>query len=159
MKTKEKIIKAVTADGAAIKSLVDVNAQRGLMLPCSLFWIYENIRNFWLIKAENRVIGCAALQVCWEDLAEIRSLAVEETKRKEGWGRLLVEKCLEEAAALGLGRVFTLTFIPEFFKKLGFSGIDKKELPHKIWKDCFNCPHFPNCREVAMLYRIDKNNQ
>ena len=154
MKKKVKIAKALTVDAPAIKSLIDEYAEKGWMLPASLFQAYGNIRNFWVVREKKRVVGCAALQVYWEDLAEIRSLAVAEPKQGEGWGRALVEKCLEEALSLGIGRVFTLTFIPEFFEKLGFAEIKKEALPHKIWKDCFNCPHFPDCKEVAMIIEI-----
>jgi len=121
------------------------------MLPRSLSSIYENIRDFRVIAGGDRIMGCAALQVYWEDIAEIRSLAVIEEIQGEGWGRALVDDCLREARALKLPRVFTLTFTPPFFKKFGFSEIEKEKLPHKIWKDCIHCPHFPDCKEVALI--------
>ncbi|MDP8215513.1 MAG: N-acetyltransferase [Candidatus Euphemobacter frigidus] len=146
-----KLRQAYPRDGEGIREIVNTYASQGLMLPRSLSSIYENIRDFRVIAGGDRIMGCAALQVYWEDIAEIRSLAVIEEIQGEGWGRALVDDCLREARALKLPRVFTLTFTPPFFKKFGFSEIEKEKLPHKIWKDCIHCPHFPDCKEVALI--------
>ncbi len=148
---KMKLRQAYPRDGEGIREIVNTYASQGLMLPRSLSSIYENIRDFRVIAGGDRIMGCAALQVYWEDIAEIRSLAVIEEIQGEGWGRALVDDCLREARALKLPRVFTLTFTPPFFKKFGFSEIEKEKLPHKIWKDCIHCPHFPDCKEVALI--------
>lgn len=157
MEKKEgSIRKALPGDAPAIKDLINFYADKGWMLPRALSTIYENIRNFWVLEKDGRVAGCAALQISWEEMAEIRSLAVDESEKGKGWGRELIRTCLEEAASLGIKKVFTLSFLPGLFVKQGFREIDKNDLPHKIWKDCVNCPHFPNCKEVALEIEIGK---
>jgi len=99
-------------------------------------------------------VGCCALAICWEDLAEIRSLAVDETARNQGLGANLVEAALSEAVTLGLFRVFTLTYRVHFFQRLGFVETPKDKLPQKVWADCLNCPKFPECDETAMLIEL-----
>ncbi len=146
-----KLRRAYPGDAEGIREMVNQYAAQGMMLPRSLSSIYERIRDFRVIVAEDRILGCAALQVCWDDMAEIRTLAVARDIRRKGWGRGLVEDCLKEAVDLRIPRIFTLTFAPEFFLKMGFSEIDKEKLPQKIWKDCIYCPHFPDCREVALV--------
>jgi amino-acid N-acetyltransferase len=98
------------------------------------------------------MLGICALHVCWENLAEIRSLAVTEEAQRQGIGRQLVEACLAEAGYLGINRVFTLTYQPVFFERLGFRPIDKSELPHKVWSDCIQCSKFPDCNEEALVW-------
>ncbi len=153
------IRKAKVSDAVAIVSLIQEYAQRGLLLPRSLNSVYEHIRDFWVYEEGGRVVGCVALQVVWEDLAEIRSLAVKEDLQGKGIGTKLVKVCLEEALSLGIRRVFTLTYANEFFKALGFEEIDKTKLPHKVWGDCVNCVKFPNCDEVALIIDLEKINQ
>ncbi len=142
--------KAKLKDAESIQFLINEYAKRGLMLPRSINSIYENIRDFWVYEEERKVLGTCALTVFWDDLAEIRSLAVSPSETGRGIGSTLVKKALEEASELGVKRVFTLTYQVEFFKKLGFYEIDKNTLPHKIWRDCINCVKFPNCDETAM---------
>ena len=154
MKRESKLRKAKPSDVPAIKELVNHYAAEGFLLPRSLSDIYENIRNYWVAEEKGRLFACVSLQVCWEDMAEIRSLAVAKSAQRQGWGRALVERGLAEAGELGLKRVFTLTFLPEFFEKLGFVGIEKEKLPQKIWKDCLACQHFPDCKEEAMVREI-----
>ncbi len=154
VKNNVKIRKALPSDAPAIKELINYYAAKGWMLPRALSTIYENIRNFWVLEKDGQVAGCAALQVCWGDMAEIRSLAVAESERDKGWGKALIGTCLEEAVHLGIKRVFTLSFLPNLFIKQGFREIDKNNLPHKIWKDCVNCQHFPDCKEVALEIEV-----
>jgi amino-acid N-acetyltransferase len=139
-----------------IHRLLGQYAGQGLLLPRSLSEIYDHIRDFYVMEdsSKGEVIGVCGLGVCWEDLAEIRSLAVSEEYKGRGYGSLLVNKCLEEACALGLKKVFTLTYVTGFFIKMGFSQIEKSALPHKIWADCFKCPKFPDCDEVAMTKQL-----
>ena len=144
--------RAFASDAEGIRELVNPLAADGLMLPRSLSSIYDNIRDFRLLVDGERVVGSAALHICWKDLAEIRTLAVAEEIRSQGWGKELVDDCLKEAGLIRITRVFTLSFTPEFFKHLGFSEIEKEKLPQKIWKDCIHCPHFPDCKEVALIY-------
>ena len=99
-------------------------------------------------------MGVCALHVSWDGLAEIRSLAVRPDRVKRGIGRSLVLQSLAEAEKLGVKRVFVLTYQNGFFKKLGFTDVDKKELPHKIWTDCLNCVKFPNCDESSLIINI-----
>ncbi len=114
--------------------------------------IYDNLRDFFIYEGENHQVGgVCALHICWEDLAEIRSLAVAQGERDRGVGRKLVEACLQEARQLGISRVFLLTYIPHYFSRVGFRVVDKSTLPHKIWGDCLRCVKFPNCDETAMI--------
>lgn len=146
-----EIRKAKIVDAHEIQKLVNFFADRDEMLPKSLITIYENIRDFYVAEEDNRIIGCSALHIAWEDLAEIRSLAVDVNIQRSGMGSKLVKACLEEAVDLGVTRVFALTYKPEFFYKLGFTGVDKASLPQKIWSECINCPKFPNCGEEAVV--------
>ncbi len=142
--------KARIPDAKAIHSLLVGYAQQELMLSRSLPDIYERIRSFYVYEERGQVLGTVSLQVCWSDLAEIRSLAVAEGLKMKGIGRMLVQACLEEARELGLKKVFALTYQPVFFEKMGFGYIEKSELPQKIWSDCVKCPKFPDCDEIAM---------
>lgn len=149
------IRKAKLSDSEAIHKLVNHYAKKGLMLPRSRSSIYENIRNYSVMVTEGEVIGIGALSILWTDLAEVRTLAVKESFSGQGIGRKLVEYFLEEAKELGIKKVFTLTYQIEFFEKCGFNVISKEHMPHKIWKDCLNCPKFPNCDEVLMAIEIE----
>lgn len=144
------IRKARIADVKIIHKLLLNYAKDGLMLSRSLSELYEGIRDFYVYEDQGEVVGTVCLQICWEDLAEVRSLAVMEGRGLRGIGRQLVEACLDEARELGLKRVFALTYKPGFFEKLGFNLIEKSELPHKIWTDCIKCPKFPECDELAL---------
>ncbi len=144
------IRRARIADAKPIQQLLIAYAKEGLMLSRSLSDIYEDIRDFYVFEHRGEVIGTVCLAICWEDLAEVRSLAVAEGHEGRGIGRKLVQTCLEEARELGLKRVFALTYKPVFFGKLGFHEIEKSELPHKIWRDCMKCVKFPECDEIAL---------
>jgi amino-acid N-acetyltransferase len=148
------IRKAILQDARQIHQLLLAYAKDGLVLPRSLMEIFEAIRDFYVFVDDDRVIGAAALNICWEDLAEIRSLAVSRDQQDKNLGTELVMACLDEARALGLRRIFTLTYIPEFFSKLGFRVVEKSELPHKVWADCLKCTKFPDCDEIAMVMAI-----
>ncbi|UCF87271.1 MAG: N-acetyltransferase [Nitrospiraceae bacterium] len=146
-----KIRKATVKDAKTIHSLINRYAQKDTMLPRSLNEICENIRDFFVCTNQKKVIGISALHIMWEDLAEIRSIAVSKNYQNKGIGKKLIEKCLEEAQTLGIKKIFVLTYNPDFFKKIGFLGVDKNTLPQKIWGDCFKCPKFPECDEVAVI--------
>ena len=149
-----KIRKANVLDVPAIADLINTHALKGIMLQRPISRIYDNIRDYLVIEDENGVVACGALHVTWADLAEIRSLAVREDSLRQGYGRLLVDQFMKEAEILMVKRVFALTYQDEFFRKMGFAEIDKAKLPHKIWSECINCIHFPNCNEIAMLKEL-----
>ena len=144
------IRKAILQDARQIHKLLLAYAKDGLVLPRSLMDIFEAIRDFYVFVDDDRVVGAAALNICWEDLAEVRSLVVDENCAGRGIGRHLVEACISEARQLGIGRVFALTYQQMFFEKLGFEVIEKSELPQKIWGDCIKCAKFPECDEIAL---------
>lgn len=145
---------ALMTDAKFIQDLVNSYAKDGMMLPLSINEVYENILKYFVYEEDGKVIGCCALYPSWEDLAEIRSLAVDKNLHKKGVGRILVEKCIEKAKEIGVKKVFALTYQTEFFSKLGFRVIDKNELPKKIWSDCLKCCKFPDCDETAMIKEI-----
>lgn len=145
------IRKATIEDIKKIQELINYFAKLDLMLPRSLNELYENIRDYWVFIDNQELIGCCALHVSWQDLAEIKSLAVIKKRQNKGIGTDLVRSCLNEAKELGAKRIFALTYKPAFFKKLGFRKLKHTDLPHKIWAECINCPKFPNCQETAVL--------
>lgn len=144
------IRKALIPDAREIHRLLLTYARDGLVLPRSLAEIYEALRDFYVFVENDKVLGAAGLNICWEDLAEVRSLVVNAEAGSRGIGRGLVQACLDEARQLGIRRVFALTYKPVFFEKLGFSVIEKSELPQKIWGDCMKCAKFPECDEIAL---------
>ena len=145
------IRRARLSDVEAIYNLISELAKGNQLLPRSRADIYERIRDFFVCVDGEEIIGCCALHIVWEDLAEIRSLVVSDKHRNKGTGRELIKACLDDARDLGVNRVFALTYVPEFFEKQGFSLIDKHSLPRKIWTDCVNCPYFPDCEEQAVI--------
>lgn len=148
------IRKANVNDVKKIQKLIGHYAKRERMLPRSLNELYENIRDFFVYAEGNNIYGCCALHVDWEDLSEIKSLAVANSKSGKGIGKKLLAHCLKEAKALKVKKVFALTYIPSFFEPFGFKIVDKKELPHKIWSECIKCVYFPGCKEIAMLKEV-----
>ena len=146
-----KVRNAKIADAKAICSLISNYAERDRMLPRSMPDIYENLQAFTVVELNGNVVGCCALAIIWADLAEIKSLAVDEAKKGSGVGKVLVNTALERARQLGLARVFALTLNPDFFEKLGFHIIEKDSLPMKVWKDCAKCPKQQNCDEIAVI--------
>jgi len=129
-------------------------AEKKEMLPRSLNELYENIRDFVVIEVDGVVRACSCLHVCWEELAEIRSLAVENSYTGSGYGSRLIGLELQEAKELGVTQIFALTFQPKFFEKFGFQVVDKDTLPKKVWSECIHCVHFPNCDEVAVVCNL-----
>ena len=146
-----KYQKATLIHARAIHTLINSFAYKNRMLPRSLNDIYELIRDFVICLKGDTIVAVCSLHIVWEDLAEIRSVAVIKKYQKLGIGKKLVKRCLKEAVSLGVDRVFALTYHPDFFKQLGFTDIDKNDLPHKIWGDCLKCPKFPDCEEVAVI--------
>ena len=148
------IRKAKVTDVKKIQKLINHYAKRDKMLPRSLNELYENIRDFVVYADGAKVYGCCALHIDWEDLSEIKSLAVMPSKAGIGVGKKLLEECLKEAKALKIKKVFALTYVPGFFKKFGFRIVDKAKLPHKIWSECIKCVYFPGCKEIAVMKEL-----
>jgi len=148
--------KARVDDAPVIHALVNSFARKEKMLPLSLGQVYERLRDFFVAERRGRVVACGALHVVWEDLAEVRSLAVQKEYQRRGIGSALFHACIEEAPRLGVRRVFALTFVPEFFQRMGMVLVAKETLPHKVWSDCVRCPRFPNCDEVALVADLDE---
>ena len=147
--------KARISDVTQIQKLINHFADRDEMLARSLSEIYENIRDYFVVKEGERVIACAALHISWSDLAEIKSVAVAADRQEQRVGAQLIDACLAEARELGISTVFCLTYKPAFFEKFDFSQVDKMELPRKVWTECYRCPKFPNCDEVALICNLE----
>ena len=146
-----EVEKAQVRDAQAIHDLINLYAQRGDMLPRTMGEVYENLRDFYVARNDGQLLGCAALHIVWSDLAELKSLAVPEDVQTKGIGSLLVEKAVAEARDIGLERVFALTYRPTFFERLGFVQADVMTLPRKVWNECYRCPKFPSCNEIALV--------
>jgi amino-acid N-acetyltransferase len=149
-----KIEKAKIVDAPQMHKLINRFAGRGEMLPRALSEIYENIRDYFVVRDGDSLVACVALHVSWADLAEVKSLAVVEKSQAQGIGATLVQRCIDEARELGISTVFCLTYKPAFFERCGFSLIDKAELPRKVWGECYTCPKFPDCDEVPLIVRL-----
>jgi len=148
-----RIEKPKTKDAKEILKIVNLYAQKGDLLPLSLAEIYENIRDFFVAKgSKGKIVGVSSLRIVWEDLAEIRSLAVLEEYRGKGIGKTLIKECLKEAKELGIKKIFVLTKKPAYFESFNFKRVDKADLPFKVWMDCLRCPKYPDhCDEVALV--------
>jgi len=150
--------KARIGDVKALHRMINLSAGKGEMLPRSLMDIYNSLRDFIVYcddEDDLQIIGICAMNIIWENLAEVRSLYVNENYRGKGIGREMVEFCIAEAITLDLFRIFSLTYKREFFAKLGFKEVDRSTLPEKIWADCFRCPKYPDyCDEVAMIIEL-----
>ncbi|MGA9049686.1 MAG: N-acetyltransferase [Dehalococcoidia bacterium] len=150
-----KVEKATIDDVKQMHELVNKFAGKGEMLPRALSEIYENLRDYLVIRNKaGKVAACVALHISWADLAEVKALAVVQAQQKKGVGAALIRACVEESKALGIPRIFCLTYKPAFFKKQGFKEVEKMELPRKIWAECYSCPKFPDCDEVALVYDV-----
>jgi amino-acid N-acetyltransferase len=148
--------KAGIKDIPLVHRLVNSCADRGEMLPRSLAELYDNMRDYFVYERPEtgEVGGAAALHICWDNLAEIRSVCVDEKLRRRGVAADLVRACVAEARQFGIKKVFLLTYRREFFGRFGFEEVEKRELPQKIWTDCVKCPKFPLCDEVAMIANL-----
>lgn len=153
---KLEIRRAKIQDAFKIQKLIKKYATESDLLNRSIADMYSLVRDYIVAVDGNKLAGVIAVHVYWEDLSEIRSFVVEKSQRGKGYGEALLNKALEEAKEVGTKKVFALTKIPDFFKKHGFKPIPKKKLPHKIWKDCFSCPKFPDCDESALILNLFK---
>lgn len=144
------IIRPKINEGKLIQQLVNRYAAEGLLIPLSLHEVYERIREFFVYKIEGQIVGVSSLHVVWEDLAELRSMAVHPNYQHQGIGKALALRCIDEGRELCIKKVFLLTYKKDFFQKVGFQLVDKSELPQKVWSDCIKCVKFPDCDEIAM---------
>ncbi|SFG01095.1 amino-acid N-acetyltransferase [Desulfotomaculum arcticum] len=143
--------KAKISDIETIHKFITYFAEKDLMLARSRSSLYECLREFTVAEVNSEIVGVGSLHIIWEDLAEIRALAVDESYQKRGIGRGLVDAFLAEAIDLEIPNIFALTYQAPFFEKCGFNIIAKEDLPQKVWKECINCPKFPKCEEVAVF--------
>ncbi|MBN1881748.1 MAG: GNAT family N-acetyltransferase [Deltaproteobacteria bacterium] len=175
------IRKARIEDIPAMRRLIEPYGKSGDMLPVSLSELYDRIRSYFVFDREDDgVVGAAALHVTWGPhgmennggtdppigsssalpmtggLAEIRSLAVNKAHQNIGIAGKLIDACIADAPSLGVNHIFVLTYIPEFFRRFGFTVVDKAVLPHKIWSHCLKCVYFPDCRETAMILDLER---
>ncbi len=147
---------ARVGDVPAIYELIREFADRKLMIRRSMGELYESIREYFVaVDSDNVIVGSVALHVFWADLAEVRGLAVSESRHGQGIGRKLVDACWEAARELEISSIFALTHSVSFFERCGYHEVDKADLPHKIWNECVRCPLFPNCDEVALVRSVD----
>lgn len=155
METAYLTRKAHLDDVKAMHSLLLQCAQKGLLLPRALIYLYGHVRNFFVVEAPNgELVACCALAPVWEDLGEICSLVVRDDLRRRGLGRGLVKACLQECRSLRLKKIFALTYQEAFFTRLGFRVVDKSVLPQKIWADCVHCAKYPDCDETAVFLDV-----
>ena len=146
-----KYRRAKFSDVESIHKIVNYYAEQGLMLARSRNSIYESLRDFILAEENGTVVGVGALHLVWDELAEIRAMAIAPDFAGKGIGMSIVEKLADDARELGVKTLFTLTYQPGFFAKAGFHEVPKERLSQKVWKDCINCSKFPNCDEIAMI--------
>lgn len=139
------------SDVRAIHTLLQVYADKGLLLGRSISSLYDQLRDF-IVYDNGAIQGVCSLHISWDNLAEIRSLAVASEVQGQGIGARLVRSCLDEAESLEISQVFVLTYQAGFFRRLGFADKEKHDLPHKIWSDCLHCPKFPDCDEEALMW-------
>ncbi len=161
-----KIRRAKVGDVQQIVSMINSYAEKGEMLYRSQSQVLQQVRNYFVAVTPNSdsspdssgdsVLACGSLDITWNDLAELRSLAVREDAQSRGLGTQVVEALMNDAAELGLKHVFALTYKPHFFERLGFKIIDKQQLPHKVWSICIDCLKFPVCDEVAMQIDVEE---
>lgn len=142
---------ATVHDVSRISEIINSHAELGKMLFKSYAQLYEDLRDFAVYETEGKVVGCTALAIIWADLAEVRSLAVDDAHRGKGIGRQLTEWCISEARRLQIRRLMSLTYEQAFFEKLGFEVVEKDTLPLKVWSDCVRCPKRDHCDEIAMV--------
>ena len=151
-----EVKKPTLSDIPAMQELVKNEIKEGVILFRSVDEVATNIRSYILAVEDGKLLGYGALHIHSPRLAEIRSLIVAKEARGRGVGKKLVSYFLKEAESLGVKEVLVLTYLPDFFRKLGFEEIAKENIPeHKIWADCIKCIHFPVCNEVSLIYRID----
>jgi amino-acid N-acetyltransferase len=149
------VVPATVQDAPGIHRLVNYWAAQGQMLPRTLAETYENLRDFFVIRDGDEVVACGALHIMWADMAELKSLAVDADRQSGGYGSALVAACVAEGRRIGMQRLFALSYRPGFFERLGWRQADVMNLPRKVWNECYRCPKFPGCDEIALIYDLE----
>lgn len=159
------VIRAATVrDVHGMSALINEYASSNVMLPRGPQYLYLHIQDYMVITAPSaetggeEVIACGAVHVLWEDLAEIRSIAVHPACNGHNLGRSLVEALLVKCHQLGIDRAFVFTLVPGFFEKCGFEEFDRANLPPIVWVECSKCPKFYRCDEIGMIRDLARNN-
>jgi amino-acid N-acetyltransferase len=129
-----QVRRARTSDVRPIRRLVDTYAQGRRLLSKATVTLYEDVQEFFVAERAGEVVGCGALHVLWEDLAEVRTLAVDPQAQGAGVGHQVLLTLLDQARALGISRVFCLTFETEFFGRHGFVEIEGTPVPHDVFE-------------------------
>lgn len=145
---------AAIADVPTIHHLLEIYASKGNLLPRTMSELYRHLRDFFVIEIDHKVVAIGALEIFTEDLGEVRSLVVDAAFEGRGLGRLMVQRIVAEARKIGLRRIMALTYVPEFFHKLGFKTVSMGSLPEKVWSVCVKCYKYNNCDEVAVLLEL-----
>ena len=153
-KPQLKIQRAALTDVPTIHALITPYADRNDMLHRPMSELYENIRDYLVIKQGDELLACASVHVLWSDLAEVKAVAVKEEYQSHGLGKMLMNRCFDDAREMGLATVFVLTHKMDYYAQFGFQQIDVMSLPRKVWGECLRCPKFPNCNEYAMVYHL-----
>ena len=153
-KTALRIRPAAIGDVPYVHHLLEIYAAQGNLLPRTMSELYRHLRDFFVIEADGKVAACGALEIFTDDLGEVRSLVVDDAFKGRGLGKTLVERLAAEARAIGLKRLMALTYVPEFFHKLGFQTVAKDTLPEKVWSVCVKCYKFSHCDEIAVLLEL-----
>jgi len=149
-----EVRKAVLNDIDQVYKLVNQYADEELLLPRTKESLILNIQSIYVAEEKGDVLGVACLAILGQDMAEVRSLAVDEKAQGRGIGKILVETIIGETRKIGISKLISLTYQVVFFEKCGFEIIDKSDMPQKVWTDCIHCPKFPKCDEVAMAIRL-----
>lgn len=148
------IQRAKLSDMPQVHKLITYFAEQDEMLHRPLSELYENVRDYYVIKEGDEVIACGSLHIVWDDLAEVKAVAVREDYQAHGLGTLIVSRCIEEAREMGLATVFCLTIKPGYYERVGFVQSDVMTLPRKVWGECLRCPKFPSCNEIALVMHL-----
>ena len=151
---KPMVRKARLTDVGGMHRIINYYAEEQRMLPKTELQLYENLRDYSVVTdsgSQDSVLACGALHLYWENLAEIRAIAVDPDRTHKHLGTVLVENLLKEARTWGIKRVFVFTYEPKFFSRFGFEKVEHRALPLKVYNECFHCPKFNMCDEIAMV--------
>jgi amino-acid N-acetyltransferase len=149
--------KARLSDVADMHRIINHYAEKQRMLPKTELQLYENLRDYSIVTdgaLPDHVLACGALHIYWENLAEIRAIAVDPERAHKGLGTVLVNRLLGEAREWDIAKIFVFTYEPGFFSRFGFAKVEHRALPLKVYNECFHCPKFNMCDEIAMVLEL-----
>ena len=148
--------RATVADVPKMVDIANDFAEYGLMIHRSRAELYEHVRDFVVaVDESDHPVGLGGLRVMWANLAEVYALAVSRAAHGRGIGRQIVGRLVDEARELGVRRLFALTYERTFFERCGFSVVDRKTLPLKVWGECIRCPKHEACDEIAVVRELE----